>query len=93
MHSRHPSPLGFEAGLIPRAPFFISDFPLVEFVRNRMLSQLQDVPNTALFRGCLSFGRLAEWQLAAYRDQPFAISGGLEPRQIWRTNLIIRMFS
>src|SRR5271170_6685375 len=26
-HSTHPSPLGFEAGLIPRRSFFISDFP------------------------------------------------------------------
>jgi hypothetical protein len=46
--------------LIPRAAFFISDFPFVAFVRNRNLSQRQDLPDTALFRGGLSFGRLAE---------------------------------
>jgi hypothetical protein len=30
-HSTHPSPLGFEAGLIPRRSFFISDFPPVSW--------------------------------------------------------------
>src|ERR1700723_1871658 len=58
-HSTHPSPLGFEAGLIPRAAFFISDFPFVALVRNKMLSQRQDLPDTALFRGGLSFGSVA----------------------------------
>ena len=58
-----------------------------------MLSQRQDLPDTALFRGCLSFGRLDEWQLAAYRDHQFGISDGLDHRQMRRTNLIIRMFS
>jgi hypothetical protein len=52
--------------LIPRAAFFISDFPFVAFVSNRMSSQQQDLPDITLFRGGSSFGRLAEWQLAAY---------------------------
>ena len=45
-------------------------------------------PDTALFRDCLSFGRLAEWLLAAYRDHQFGISDGLD-QQMRRTNLII----
>ena len=78
--------------MIPRAAFFISDFPFVAFVRNRMLSQRQDPPDAALFRDCLSFGRLAEWQLAAYRDYQSGISDGLDHQQMWRANLIVRMF-
>src|SRR5208283_2602744 len=30
-HSTHPSPLGFEAGLIPRWAFFIPNFPSVSW--------------------------------------------------------------
>ena len=79
--------------MIPRAAFFISDFPFVAFVRNRILSQGQDLPDTALFCDCLSFDRLAESQLAAYRDHQFAIPDGLDHMQVWRTNLIIQIFS
>jgi hypothetical protein len=79
--------------LIPRAAFFISDFPSVAFVHNGILSQRQDLPDSALFRDCLSFDGLADWQLAANRDHRFGISDGLDHRQMWWTNLIIRMFA
>jgi len=59
MHSKHPSPLGFDEGLIPCAAFFICDFPFVAFVRKRMSSQQQDLPDTSLFRGGLTFGSVA----------------------------------
>jgi hypothetical protein len=42
-----------------------------------MSSHQQDFSDTTLLRGGLSFGRLAEWQLAADRDHQFAISDGL----------------
>jgi hypothetical protein len=51
-----------------------------------MLSQQQDLPDIILFRDCLSLGRLAEWQLAAFRGHQFAISDGLGHRQMWRTH-------
>src|SRR5271167_1207463 len=76
-HSTHPSPLGFEAGLIPRRPSFTYDFPFAFSVRKIMSCHQQDLPNTTLLRGGLSFGRLAEWQLAADRYHKFAISDGL----------------
>ena len=74
--------------MIPRAAFFISDFPFAAFVRNGMLRQPQDLPIPPFYRDCLSFGRLAEWLLAAYRDHQFGISDGLD-QQMRRTNLVI----
>jgi hypothetical protein len=41
--------------LIPRAAFFISDFPFVAFVRNRISGKQQDFPDITFFRGGLSF--------------------------------------
>jgi hypothetical protein len=58
-----------------------------------MSSQRQDLPDTTLFRGCLSFGRLAGWRLAAYRITSLPFRTGPGQRQMWRTNLIIGMFS
>src|SRR5580700_5549327 len=43
----------------------------------RMSSYQQDLPDSALLRGGLSFGGIAEWQLAADRDHQFAISDSL----------------
>src|SRR6202041_2676762 len=73
-HSTHPSPLGFEAGLIPRRLFFISDFPFASSVRKIMSSHQQDLPDTTLFCRCLSLGRFTEWEFLADRDYQFAIS-------------------
>ena len=42
-----------------------------------MLSHQEDLPDTTILRGGLSFGRPAEWQLATDRDHQFAISDGL----------------
>jgi hypothetical protein len=79
--------------LIPRAAFFISDLPFMAFVRNRMSSQQQDLSDVNLFRGGLSFVRVAEGQLAAFRVDRLAISHGLDHGQMGRTNQFIRMFS
>src|SRR5579872_914433 len=73
-HSTHPSPLGFEAGLIPRLSFFISDFPFVSPLRKIMSRHQQDLPDTALLCHCLSLGRFTEWQSQANRDCQLAIS-------------------
>jgi hypothetical protein len=77
--------------LIPRAAFFISDFPFVAFVPNRMSIQQKDLPDITLLRR-LELRPPGEWQLAAYWDRhlPFPTA---HCRQMWWTNLIIRMFS
>ena len=64
-HSTHPSPLGLEAGLIPRAAFFISDFPFVALVRNRRSNRQQDLPDSPFS--------------AAARASAAWLSGGLLP--------------
>src|SRR5260370_1021519 len=61
-------------------------FSLRGLVRNRMSSQQQDLPDISLFRDCLSFGRLAEWQLAGFRGHQFAISDCLGHRNMWRVH-------
>ena len=67
----------FRNGVDSARRLFHLRFSLVAFVRNRMSSQQQDLPDITLFRGSLSSGRLAEWQLVANRDHQFAISDGL----------------
>src|ERR1700752_2490652 len=67
----------FGSGIDSARGLFISDFPFVAFVHNRILSQRQDLPDSALFRDCLSFDGSADWQLAANRDHRFGISDGL----------------
>jgi hypothetical protein len=57
-------PLGFEAGLIPRTLFFISEIPFASSVRKIISSQQQDLPDTALFCRRLSLGRLTQWHFS-----------------------------
>jgi hypothetical protein len=49
----------------------------------RISSHQQDLPDTTLFRRGLSFGCLAQWQLAADRNDQFAISREFSYR-VWR---------
>src|SRR5580704_227538 len=73
-HSTQPSPLGFEAGLIPRKAFFIWYFPLNVACPATSSSHQQDLPYTALFCRCLRLGRFTEWQFLANRNYQLAIS-------------------
>jgi hypothetical protein len=59
-HSTHPSPLGFEAGLIPRRSLFISRFPFVPSIRIIVSRYQQDLPGTTYLYCCLSLGRFTE---------------------------------
>src|SRR6266403_4523107 len=38
-HSTHPSPLGFDAGLIPRRRFFISECPFMSMAGSVLVGQ------------------------------------------------------
>src|ERR1700723_1404945 len=75
-HSTHPSPLGFEARLIPRWSFVIFGVSFELSGPAMSLNHQQDLPNAALFRRCLSFGRITERQGLANRDYQLAITHG-----------------
>jgi site-specific recombinase XerD len=59
----------FEAGLIPRRSFFISDFPFVSSVI--MSSHEQDLPDTTLLCRCLSLGRFTKCASGPYCQNYF----------------------
>jgi hypothetical protein len=64
--------------LIPRRPFFISDFPFVFTVREIILRRQQDLQNTTLFRHSMSFGPFNH-PLCARRTKPTVALFAIKP--------------
>ena len=80
-HSAQPLPLGFEAGLIPRRPFFVFDFILALlstscFPPHKTSSHQENLPGSSFLRRCLSLGCFTERQFLANGDYQPSISHG-----------------
>jgi len=75
-----PSPLGFEAGLIPPMIFLHFDFSFPTLlVEQRVQATSRICPATYPFLRLLSLGRLSEWQFLANRDYKLANLAPLQP--------------